>query len=97
MEMPEEAWTGHDVTDGRLFMYAVSLWFMLALVLLYVLEIAVAVGAAEDIRPQAASSIATLSMLILFLGIYYERLINGGVRVIVWLNEKYGLEVPTDV
>jgi uncharacterized protein involved in response to NO len=93
--MSERGWTGHDVTDGRLLMYAASLWLMLVLVLLYVLEIAVAVDAAEDIRPQAATSIATVSMLLLLLGVYYERIIDGGVRLIVWLNKKYGLEVPT--
>jgi hypothetical protein len=85
-----DAWTAHDVTDGRLFCYATSLWLAAMAALLLLVEIAVAVGATV---PASVALITGASFGLLLVGVYYERFINGLVRAVVWLNTRLGVTV----
>jgi len=87
--MSDDAWTAHDVTDGRLFCYATSLWLAAMAALLLLVEVAVAVGATV---PPSVPLITSASFGLLLVGVYYERLLNGVVRAIVWLHPTQALE-----
>jgi hypothetical protein len=90
--MSEEEWTAHDVTDGRLFMYAASLWTLGGAVLLVAVEIAAAVGA--DLQPTTYGYIVSASFLVLLVGVFYEQLVTTTAHAILWVCRRFGLEVP---
>jgi len=87
--MSDDAWTAHDVTDGRLFCYATSLWLAAMAALVLLVEIAVAVGA--TVAPSVAL-ITSASFGLLLAGVYYERLIDGITRAVLWLHPTQALE-----
>jgi len=82
--MSDDTWTAHDVTDGRLFYYATSLWLLGMAALLLLLDLAIALGV-----PVSAAWLMLLvaaSFGALLVGIYYNRVITGISRVILWLH-----------
>jgi hypothetical protein len=87
--MSDDAWTAHDVTDGRLFCYATSLWLAAMAALLLLVEVAVAVGAT---MPPSVPAITTASVGLLLVGAEYERFITGISRVILWLHPTQRFE-----
>jgi len=87
--MSDDAWTAHDVTDGRLFCYATSLWLAAMAALLLLVEVAVAVAATV---PPSVPLITGASFGLLLVGVYYERLITGLTRAILWLHPTAALE-----
>ena len=85
-----DTWTAHDVTDGRLFCYASSLWLAAMAILLALFELVIAL----DVPLPAArlAFLVTASSGLLFAGVYYEQLINGLTRAIVWLHPTVAVE-----
>jgi hypothetical protein len=82
-------WTAHDVTDGRLFCYATSLWLLGMAALLLLVKVAVAVGAT---MPPSVPLITSASFGLLLVGVYYERFITAIGRAILWLHPTQALE-----
>jgi len=88
--MTDDDWTAHDVTDRRLFCYACSLWLVGMATLVLLLEVAIAVGG--TVPRWELMYFVTASFGLLLVGVYYERLMNGVVRAIVWLHPTQALE-----
>lgn len=87
--MSDDAWTAHDVTDGRLFCYATSLWLAAMAALLLLVEVAVAVAATV---PPSVPLITSASFGLLLVGVYYERFITGLTKAILWVHPTAALE-----
>ena len=87
--MSDDAWTAHDVTDGRLFCYATSLWLAAMAALLLLVEVAVAVAATV---PPSVPLITSASFGLLLVGVYYEWFITTVGRAILWVHPTAALE-----
>jgi hypothetical protein len=81
-----DEWTRHDVTDMRLLCYASSLYFLLTIMLVVILETAEAANA--EFHATQFGLLWMLSFGLFMLGMLYEQVQDAVVRLLLYIHPR---------